>query len=81
MTLAGGTVKLAVETNPSSIIRIDLDDSGEFAFYGVNGVDYVGLFTEDFELIEYYVMPKIAGGKVMKVVPADSADRPVEPAP
>ena len=76
VTLSGGTVKLAVESNPSSIIRIDLSDAGEFDFYGVNGVDYVGLFTEDFEIIEYYVMPKIAGGKVMKVVPAGAAPRP-----
>ena len=81
VTLDGGTVKLALTTSPSSVIRIDLADDGTLSFYGVNGVDYGGLFTENFELIEYYVMPRLAGGQVMTVTPADGADRPAPPAP
>lgn len=81
VTLAGGTVKLAIETSPSSVIRIDLADDGTFQFFGVNGVDHAALYTEDFELIEYYVMPRLAGGKAMTVTPAGSADRPSAPAP
>lgn len=81
VNVTGGTVKLAVTTSPSSVIRIDLADDGTFSFYGVNGVDYVGLFTADFELIEYYVMPRLAGGNVMTVTPADGASRPSAPDP
>ena len=81
VTLDAGTVKLAVTANVGSTIRIDLDDDGNFSFYGVNGVDYAALFTENFELIEYYVMPRLAGGKTMMVTPADGADRPSAPEP
>ena len=81
VTTDGGTVKLAVETSPSSVIRIDHDGSGAFDFYGVHGVDYAALFTENFELIEYYVMPRLAGGAVMTVKPAGSAELPSPPAP
>ena len=81
VTTAGGTVKLAIQTSPASVIRIDHDGSGAFDFYGVTGVDYAALFTENFELIEYYVMPRLAGGKVMTVKPAGSADLPSPPAP
>ena len=76
-----GGMKLAVTANKSSTIRIDYADDGTFSFYNINGVDYAALFTEDFELIEYYVMPKIAGGKIMVVTPGDGASRPTPPAP
>ena len=81
VTTAGGTVKLAIQTSPASVIRIDHDGSGAFDFYGVTGVDYAALFTENFELIEYYVMPRLAGGQVMTVTPADAAELPSPPAP
>ena len=76
VTMGGGTVKLALNTSPSSIARIDFDGTN-FAFYGVRDVDYAALYTADFELIEYYVMPRLAGGQVMTVTPADGASRPV----
>ena len=78
-----GTVKLAVETSPSSVIRIDYDGAAFAAddFIGVNGVDHVGVFTEDFELIEYYIMPRLAGGAVTKVTPSGAASYPAAPAP
>lgn len=74
-------MKLAVTATKSSTIRIVYADDGTFSFYNINGVDYAALFTEDFELIEYYVMPKIAGGKIMVVTPGDGASRPAPPAP
>ena len=80
VTMNGSTVKLAVTANPSSQVRIDFDGTN-FTFIGVNGIDYAGLFTENFELIEYYVMPRLAGGKAMTVTPADGASRPEIPAP
>ena len=78
VTTAGGTVKLALTTSPSSTIRIDFDGTTFTAdsFIGVNGVDYAGVFTEDFELIEYYIMPRLAGGAVAKAQFADAADYP-----
>lgn len=76
VTMGGGTVKLALNTSPSSIARIDFDGTN-FAFYGVRDIDYAALYTADFELIEYYVMPRLAGGQVMTVTPADGASRPV----
>lgn len=81
VTTPGGTVKLAVATSPSSTIRIDHDGNGNFSFFGVLNVDNVALFTESFELIEHYVMPRQSGGKVMTVTPADGATRPETPAP
>ena len=80
VAMNGGTVKLALDTGASSVVRIDFDGS-DFSFYGVRDINYAALYTEDFELIEYYVMPKLAGGKVMTVTPADAADRPSEPGP
>ena len=73
-------MKLALNTSASSIVRIDYDGT-DFAFYGVRDIDYAALYTEDFELIEYYVMPRLASGQVMTVTPADGASRPTPPAP
>ena len=75
-----GGMKLALNTSASSIVRIDYDGT-DFAFYGVRDIDYAALFTDKFELIEYYVMPRLAGGQVMTVTPADGASRPTPPAP
>lgn len=67
-TTTNGKVKLAVTTSPSSQIRIDFDGAAFTvnSFIAPSNVDYVGVFTEDFELIEYYAMPKQSGGKVAK---------------
>lgn len=67
-TTTNGKVKLAVTTSPSSQIRIDFDGATFTvnSFIAPSNVDYVGVFTEDFELIEYYAMPKQSGGKVAK---------------
>lgn len=75
-----GGMKLALNTSPSSIVRIDYDGTS-FSFYGVRDIDYAALYTDDFQLIEYYVMPRLAGGQVMTVTPADGASRPTPPAP
>ena len=73
-----GGMKLALNTSANSVVRIDYDGT-DFAFYGVRDIDYAALYTDDFELIEYYVMPRLAGGQVMTVTPADGADRPTTP--
>ena len=75
-----GGMKLALNTSPSSIARIDFDGT-DFAFYGVRDIDYAALYTADFQLIKYYVMPRLAGGQVMTVTPADGASPPAPPAP
>ena len=79
VTGGAGTVKLALDTNMSTNIRIDHDGSFGFSFYGINEVRRAALFTEDFELIEHYVFPAISGGKIMTVTPPDGASLPVAP--
>ena len=82
VTTADGTVKLVLDTNNSTNVRIDHDGSFNFTFIGINEVSRGALFTDGYELIEHYVFPRISGGKVMTVTPAGSADRPsAAPAP
>ena len=76
VTTGAGTVKLAVESNMSTNLRIDHDGSFNFTFYGINEVGRAALFTSDFELIEHYVFPTISGGKVMTVTPTGGGSRP-----
>ena len=79
VTTADGTVKLAVDSNVETNLRIDHDGSFNFNFYGINEVARAALFTDDFQLIEHYVFPKISGGKIMTVTPAEAASRPAPP--
>ena len=77
VTTAAGTVKLALDTKgEGSRVRIDHDGSFGFSFYNMGEISRAALFTDDFELIEHYVFPKISGGKVMTVTPAGGAVRP-----
>ena len=76
VTTAAGTVKLAIDSNMSTNLRIDHDGAFNFTFYGSNEVRRAALFTSSYELIEHYVFPAISGGKVMTVTPAGGADRP-----
>lgn len=76
VTTGDGVVKLAVASNGSTSLRIDHDGNFNFAFYYINNVDRAALYTEDLQLIEHYVFPKISGGKVMTVTPAGGAVRP-----
>ena len=81
VTTADGTVKLAIDSNMSTNLRIDHDGAFNFAFYGINEVRRAALFTETLELIEHYVFPAISGGKVMTVTPSGGASRPSAPPP
>ena len=72
----GNTVKLAIEGSVSTNLRIDHDGSFNFTFYGINEVGRAALFTEDWQIIEHYVFPKISGGKVMTVTPPGAAGKP-----
>ena len=76
VTTANGTVKLVLDSNAGTNLRIDHDGSFNFDFYGINEVRRGALFTSTYELIEHYVFPIISGGKVMTVTPADGASRP-----
>ena len=76
VTVGANKVKLAIESNMSTNLRIDHDGAFNFTFYGINEVGRAALFTDDFELIEHYVFPTISGGKVMTVSPAGAASRP-----
>jgi hypothetical protein len=76
VTTASGTVKLVLDSNAGTNVRIDHDGSFNFDFYGINEVRRGALFTSTYELIEHYVFPIISGGKVMTVTPAGGASRP-----
>ena len=77
VTTAAGTVKLVLDTNIGTRVRIDHDGSFNFMFYGSNEIRRAALFTDTLELIEHYVFPAISGGKVMTVTPAGAASRPI----
>ena len=81
VTTGAGTVKLVLDSNNSTNVRIDHDGSFNFTFIGINEVARGALFTESYELIEHYVFPRISGGKVMTVTPAGGASRPSGPPP
>tara|TARA_R110001592_G_scaffold109327_1_gene304959 strand:- start:1289 stop:2011 length:723 start_codon:yes stop_codon:yes gene_type:complete len=82
VTTSVGTVKLALATNMSTNIKIIHDGSFVFTFGdNSNEINQIGLFTDTFELIEYYVISKQAGAPVVTVNPPGSASRPVAPVP
>ena len=76
VTVGANTVKLVLDTNMSTNVRIDHDGAFGFEFYGPNEIRRGALYTSAMELIEHYVFPSISGGKVMTVTPADGADKP-----
>ena len=75
VTVGPDTVKLVLDTNMGTDVRID-HDTFVFTFIGVNELSRAALFTTDMELIEHYVFPAISGGKVMTVIPAGAAPKP-----
>ena len=81
VTTAAGTVKLAIDSNMNTNLRIDHDGAFNFTFYGSNEVKRAALFTDAYELIEHYVFPAISGGKVMTVTLPGAASRPSGPPP
>lgn len=75
-TQGGQTVYLAVHTADKTSVRIDTEEGFKVNFYSAFKVERAALFTRDWELIEHYVFPKISGGKIMTVTPANPAARP-----
>jgi plastocyanin len=76
VTTGAGTVKLALDSNRGTNIRIDHDGAFGFTFIRPNEIKRGALFTDQMELIEHYVFPAISGGKVMTVIPPNAASRP-----
>jgi hypothetical protein len=81
VTTDAGTVKLALDTNAGTRVRIDHDGSFNFTFYKSNELSRAALFTTSYDLIEHYVFPSISGGKVMTVTPPGGVVRPTAVAP
>ena len=80
VTTGAGVCYLAIDTNEMSTIRVDLDDNFNFSFFILSQVSRAALFTEDWEIIEHYMFPKIAKGPVTTVIPPGAAPKP-SPAP
>ena len=76
VTVGPDTVKLVLDTNMSTNVRISHDGAFGFTFSGANEIRRGALFTSDFQLIEHYVFPAISAGKVMTVTPPGAADKP-----
>ena len=76
VTVGGNSVKLAIDSNMSTNLRIDHDGAFNFTFYGSNEVKRAALFTDAYELIEHYVFPAASGGKIMTVTPAGAPPKP-----
>jgi len=68
-------MKLVIDTQKSSRVKLVYDGT-DIKFFGVRDINHAALMTENFEVIEHYVMPKLAGGAVMIVTPPDGASRP-----
>ena len=83
VTGTGGTCHLALATGKPEYpeIRIDHDGDFNFTFSGMSEIERAALYTENFELIEHYIFPAIAGGSIVTVTPAGSADRPTAAPP
>ena len=78
VTVNGNSVLLAVDASSLSTVRIDHDGRFNFNFYICNGVTRAAIFTEDKQIIEHYLFPKISSGKIMTVIPPGAAERPTK---
>ena len=78
VTQAGGVCHLVLATGKPEYpeVRIDVADGFDFTFSGISEIERAALYTEDFQLIEHYIFPSIAGGSIVTVKPAGTADRP-----
>ena len=78
VTGTGGVCHLVLATGSSerAQVRIDHDGAFGFTFSSISQIERAALYTETFELIEHYIFPSIAGGSIVTVKPAGSADRP-----
>ena len=85
VTGTSGTCHLVLATGKPEYpeVRIDHDGDLNFTFSGISEIERAALYTQAFELIEHYIFPSIAGGSIVTVKPAGSADRPsaAPPAP
>ena len=77
VTAKGEKMKLAVASTNGSFVRIDHDGELNFAFYASRNVARAALFTQDFQLVEHYVLPAMSGGTVMTVKPHGAVTKPV----
>ena len=80
-TQDNGVVHLAVETAPTTTIRITVGDNFVFNFYNNTGVKRAALLDANMAVIEHYVFPAISGGKIMTVTPPGAANRPAPTPP
>ena len=76
VTQGANSVYLALDTSRSTNVRIDSDTGFTFAFYHPNELERAALYTDDWELIESYIMPAISGGKVAVSTSPGGASRP-----
>ena len=76
VSAGGSDCFLAIDTAEMSTVRVDHDGSFNFSFFINKEISHAALFTDNWQIIEHYVFPKISGGKVMTVTPAGAASKP-----
>ena len=76
VTQGGLVCFLAVPTEESSSIRIDVAADFAFSFYDIARIKRAALMTDGMEVIEHYAFPAISGGKIMTVTPPGAPERP-----
>ena len=78
VTTAVGSVKLVLATGKpeGAEVKITHDGNFNFTFSHINELERAALYTDDFQLIEHYIFPSIAGGSIVTVTPPGAADRP-----
>jgi len=81
VSAGGSDCFLAIDTAEMSTVRVDHDGSFNFSFFINKEISHAALFTDNWQIIEHYVFPKISGGKVMTVKPAGAAAKPGGPPP
>jgi len=70
---AAGEIRLAVPITDSTRLTISYDGADDFTFSNILDVDRIGVLDADMEYIQEYRLPRIVGGKQMKVTPAGNS--------
>ena len=78
VSTGGGNVKLVIASGKgeSATVRIDHDGNGKFTFSHINELERAAVFTDDWQLIEHYIFPAIAGGSIVTVTPPGGGAAP-----
>jgi len=76
VTQGGNVCFLALPTEESSSIRVDVAADFVFSFFDIARIKRAALLDASMAVIEHYAFPAISGGKIMTVTPPGAPSRP-----